>query len=275
MIAFGPIPQSITVAREAAKPGSVHCEFLRSMLKRVRIDPKATISGWPTLTVRGILRSLRGRSPWTLPDLEAAAELPPGGGRRLVKVLRTEGYIERSGRVAWDLAQAGIRYSVATAAKPVTRATAEQALAQFLDRVQRVDEDPYFLAKAIRVVLYGSMLKPDVQRLSDVDLAVQLVPKEADPERAQVLNKERVEDLAARGHEFRNILEVAHCWYRETFKFLQSRSRVVSLADYDVEKSFILAVPHQFIIGTPEQIPADEPTTPRPARKRRPRGVPF
>ena len=49
--------------------------------------------------------------------------------------------------------------------------TAEKALAQFLERVTRVNEDPYFLAKATRVVLFGSMLKPEVERLSDVDLA--------------------------------------------------------------------------------------------------------
>ena len=246
------------------------------MLKRMRIDPKGTTSGWPTLTVRGILRRLRCRSPLTLPDLEVAADLPLGGGRRLVKVLRAEGFIEPRGRGAWDLTQAGIRYSVATAAKPVTRATAEQALAQFLDRVRRVDQDPYFLAKAIRVVLYGSMLRPDVQLLSDVDLAVQLAPKEADPERAQELNQARVEEFAARGHAFRDILEVAHCWRRETFRFLKGRSRVISLADYAVEKSFLLAVPHQFLIGAPEQVPAEGPAMPTPPpRKRRPRGVPF
>ena len=202
--------------------------------------------------------------------------MPTGGGRRLAEVMRDEGFVEPSGRGGWRLTQAGVTFSVATAAKPVTRATAEQALAQFLDRVRRAGQDPYFLAKPIRVVLYGSMLKRDVQRLSDVDLAVELVPKEADPARAQVLNQERVEELAARGHEFRNILEVGHCWHRETFKFLKSRSRVISLADYAVEKSFILAVPHQFLIGTPEQTQASEPATPAPAaRKRRPRGVPF
>lgn len=246
------------------------------MLKRMRIDPKGMIAGWPTLTVRGVLRSLRGQSVWTLPELEAAAELPAGSVRCLVKALRDQGFVEPSGRAGWGLTQAGVRFSVATAAKPITRATADQALAQFLDRVRRADQDPYFMAKPIRVVLYGSMLKPDVERLSDVDLAVQLVPKEADRERAQLLNQERVEELAARGHEFRSILDVGHCWHWETFKFLKSRSRVISLADYAVEKSFVLAVPHQFLIGAPEQTQAHESTTPAPApRKRRPRGAPF
>jgi hypothetical protein len=40
--------------------------------------------------------------------------------------------------------------SSATAAKPVTRATAERALSQFLERVTQVNQNPYFL-----VVLFG------------------------------------------------------------------------------------------------------------------------
>jgi hypothetical protein len=38
---------------------------------------------------------------------------------------------------------------------------------------------------------------------------------------------------------------------------------VISLADYSVEKSFVLAVPHRFLIGEPESIAA--PAAPRPA----------
>jgi len=51
---------------------------------------------------------------------------------------------------------------------------------------------------------------------------------------------------------------------------------VIALADYAAEKSFILAVPHQMLIGTPGQISAENPATPTPSlRSRRPRGSPF
>lgn len=247
-----------------------------SMLKRMRIDPKATISGWPTLTLRKVLRRLRGRLSWSLPDLEAVAELPAGKGRTLAQVLRAEGLVEGSGPGVWNLTQAGVTFSAATAAAPVTRATAEKALAEFLDRVRRVDQDPCFLAKVTRLVLFGSMLKPEVQRLSDVDLAVELTAKEADYERAQVLNRQRAEELASRGHQFRSFLEVEHCWHRETFKFLKGRSRVIALADYTVEKAFILAVPHRVLLGEAEQNPAEKPAAlVLSLRRRRPRGVPF
>src|SRR5438874_11447775 len=110
------------------------------MLEEMRIDPKATISGWPTLTMRKVLRCLRGQLSWSLQNLEAAAELPAGKGGDLAQVLRAEGLVEETGRGVWNLTQAGVTFSAATAAAPVTRATAERALAQFLARVKRVDQ---------------------------------------------------------------------------------------------------------------------------------------
>jgi hypothetical protein len=110
----------------------------------MRIDPNGTISGSPALVVRKTLRYLRGWNQWEVADLEAAAALAPGTGNDLVEALRTEGLIEAFGTGAWTVTQAGRTFSAATAAKPLKRATAEEALAQFLERVTQVNEDPYF-----------------------------------------------------------------------------------------------------------------------------------
>ena len=37
--------------------------------------------------------------------------------------------------------------------------------------MDRVNWDPYFLGKAVRVVLFGSMLKPEVMRVSTLRCA--------------------------------------------------------------------------------------------------------
>ena len=75
----------------------------------------------------------------------------------------------------------------------------------------QVNGDHYFLGKVTRVVLFGSMLKPEIERLSDVDLAVEIATKETDFDCARAKNIERVEDLAAQGHRFRNLLEQECC----------------------------------------------------------------
>jgi hypothetical protein len=91
---------------------------------------------------------------------------------------------------------------------------------------------------------------------------------------ASLKNRQRAEELADQGRGFRNSLEWAAVWYLEAFRYLKGGSRVISLAHYSVEKPFVLAVPHRFLIGEPEQITA--PIAPRPVpRQRRPRGCPF
>ena len=108
-------------------------------------------------------------------------------------------------------------------------------------------------------------------------MAVEVASKEADFDRARVKNCERVEELATRGHRFRNFLEQEVCWYWEVFRFLKGQSRVIALADYSVEKTFVLTVPHRFLIGQSEQIAVQTaPRTSAPrAPKRRPRDSPF
>jgi predicted nucleotidyltransferase len=243
----------------------------------MQIDPKGTVAGWPALLVRRTLRTLRTCLPWGLGELESAASVAAGEGRALIKALMAEGLIERHGRGAWKLTQAGQTLSSATAAKRVTRAAAQKALRQFLGRVEQVNNDPYFLGKVTKVVLFGSMLKPEVERLSEVDLAVELAPKEKDFDRARVKNYEHVEELAAQGHRFGNFLEREGCWYWEVFGFLKCRSRVIALADYSVEKTFVLTVPHRFLIGQPERLGVQSASSPPEsgARKRRPRDCPF
>ncbi len=221
----------------------------------MRIDPKGTVAGYPSLLVRRALRKLSTRVEWGLNEIESAAALEAGEGRRLIKGLLAEGLIEAAGRGKWTLNIAGQSLSSATAAKRVARATAEMALERFLNRVRRVNDDPYYLGKVTRVVLFGSMLRAEVERLSDVDLAVDLAPKEPDFERARIKNYARVEEHSRQGHRVGNFLKQEGCWYWETFGFLKGQDRVISLADYSHEKEFILTVPHRILVGESVPVP--------------------
>lgn len=242
----------------------------------MHIDPSGTIGGYPALYVREVLRKLQVRLRWGVEDLESAAALEPSHGRALIKGLRAEGLVEAVGRGRWAITQAGQTLSSASAAQPVTRTTAERALADFLNRVSEVNRDPYFLAKVSRVVLFGSMLRPEVQRLSDVDLAIELVPKEEDGKRARLLNQKRAEELAKKGESFRKFMSWERCWFWETRRYLKARSRVIALADYKVEKSFVLTVPRRFLLGEVEEWSPEPAVEPRRQRlPRRSLGCPF
>ena len=190
----------------------------------MHVDSNATVAGYPVLLVRQALRKLRNIDTWTSGMLEAAAGLPPGVGQELARALAAQGLIRKLQKDAWTICQAGITFTVATAAKRLTRATAERALATFMERVARVNSDPYFLGQVTRVALFGSMLNPDTDRPSDVDLAVQIIPKIADWESHIEKNNERVQELMTLGHHFRHTIEYAACWHLEVFRFLKGGS---------------------------------------------------
>jgi predicted nucleotidyltransferase len=241
----------------------------------VRVDPNASVAGYPVLLVRQALRKLRHIDIWNSGLLEAAAGLRAGAGRELAKALADRGLIRKLQKDTWTITTAGMTFTAATAAKRLKRATAERALAAFLERVARVNTDPYFLGRVTRVALFGSMLSPDTGRPSDIDVAVEIVPKIADWDSHIAKNNDRAQELIMLGHRFRHSIEYAVCWQLEVFRFLKGRSRAISLADYTVEKRLVLAAPHRMLLGDDEPAPPSSEDSRVPHLRRRSRDCPF
>ena len=179
----------------------------RSILHQMQVDPNASVGGYPVLLVRQALRKLRHMDRWSSDLLEAAAGLPVGAGRELAGSLAGLGLMQQLQKHGWTITPAGMTFTAATAAKRLKRATAERALAAFLERVARVNTDPYLLGRVTRVVLFGSMLNPDTDRPSDIDLAVEIVPKTADWDTHIEKNNDRAQELILLGHRFRHSIE--------------------------------------------------------------------
>jgi predicted nucleotidyltransferase len=110
-----------------------------------------------------------------------------------------------------------------------------------------------FLAKVTKVIVFGSFLRPDVDRLGDIDVAIELQPKELDKEKLRKATQRRVAELATQGRRFGGFLEREAWWRTEAFRFLKGRSRAISLHDYGGEKKLIDAVPHQLIVPDPQK----------------------
>ena len=232
---------------------------------QMRVDPNSTVAGYPVLLVRQALRKLRQIDQWDASTLAVAAGLPAAAGLELAKALASEGLIRNVQKDAWTVCQDGMTLTAATAGKRLTRSTADRQLAAFMDRVARVNSDPYFLGRVTRVALFGSMLNRDIDRPSDIDLAVEIMPKIADWDSHTERNNERVQELMARGHRFRHTIEYAACWQLEVFRFLKSRSRAISLADYKIEKRLVLSVAHRMLLGDDE--PASLPDEEAPGKR--------
>ncbi len=140
------------------------------------------------------------------------------------------GYIDTApGKTGWwETTLKGSSLALASAARPVRRAVAEQKLEEFLGRVHEVNGNPYFLYRVRRVLLFGSLLTGS-ERVNDVDLALDLVPKEEDAEKRMALEEERVAAAREAGRQFANYVAELFWPLSEVMLFLKARSRTLSL----------------------------------------------
>src|SRR5579862_2303371 len=142
---------------------------------KVRIEPNSLVGGFPALTIRKLVRRLNNLQFWSAETVRVILRTEGGTAEAIVGALleaglaATQPELGVDGYHATPLAQA---FGSATAAKPITRRTADRALSQLIERIDQVNRDESFLAKVTKVVVLGSYLRADVDRLSDVDVAV-------------------------------------------------------------------------------------------------------
>lgn len=201
----------------------------------MRIDARSRICGQPALAVRDLLRRV-GDASCTVAYVAEWMALSDDDARALVAALERAGYVEEcpdhKERGRWWTTNEGRALALATAAKPLRRATAEAKIKEFLERVYEVNRSLEFAYKVKRVILFGSMLTP-AERVGDVDLAVELVPRETDSKRWARLREQRISEALARGRRLPTIVDQV-CWPEtEVIKFLKSRTRAISLHTTD------------------------------------------
>lgn len=200
----------------------------------MRIDPTKKIGGQSPLLVRKLLHYYAGDGPWSLTSAKAAMGVSAFAARKVVEELERLEYIvevphpDKPKVKRWKNTELGNQFAVAPASKPVTRETAEKRLAEFLERVKAVCDDPYYLYRVGRVTLFGSILS-DKSLLGDVDIAIQLIHKEPDKSKAEELDKERRQKASREGRRFSNYVDYLAWPKVEIFLFLKARSRVLSL----------------------------------------------
>jgi predicted nucleotidyltransferase len=191
----------------------------------MRINSKDKLGGQPILDARQMLRK---RDYWTVPLAAWFLRVSKPRAKRFMQALEAEGYVQPGqppdGEPCWFITQKGSTLACATAARPLLRATAEKQLAEFLKRVEEVRDNPWFLYRVAKAYVFGSYLS-DADTLGDIDIAVELVPKEKDPEEQKSREWEKLVEVMDQGKEL-NIVE-QRFWSRlEVERHLKFRSRI-------------------------------------------------
>jgi len=197
------------------------------------VDPKGEIGGVPAVQVRDFLRR---EEEWRPDYLRSHFGLAPSGAETLTAELLRLGYVEiqesHDGSRYHHKTQLGRRFSLASAARPLTRKTAEGKLAAFIERVRALNANDYYLYRVRTARVFGSYLT-ERDRINDIDVAVELVPRESDQDRWWAAHHARSDEACRKGRQFSNTTEYMYWPRQEVLLYLKNRSRAISLHDDD------------------------------------------
>jgi len=215
----------------------------------MKIDSNDTILGVPILMVRALLkRSMSYGGAISERLARQTLKLGAERTREILDELVRQGCFEAGennlGEPYWQNTLKGNTLAMATAARLVKRETADWALAEFLTRVLEVNRNPDYLFKVTRVVLFGSYLE-DTQRVDFVELAIETASKIDNPDQREALYLQRRQ---ASQRNFKDFMEYLGWPLIEVWRFLKSRSRVISLYDYRSEEKYLGTVKSRQVV---------------------------
>ncbi|MBX2840492.1 MAG: nucleotidyltransferase domain-containing protein [Flammeovirgaceae bacterium] len=204
----------------------------------MNIDSKQKLFGFPTLTIRNLLRKI-SQTDRTIESIADIVNTDIPDATKLVNNLISENYIisiSRKSKTYFQTTIKGNSYAMATASKPIKRTTAKKLLEGFLERVHQVNSDDYYLYRVMKVMLFGSYLS-NKETISDIDIAILLEHKHKIKEFTK-LDLERAHQAKLKGRRFNNFVE-EYAWAREeVLLFLKNRKRSISIHIYDVDGIF-------------------------------------
>lgn len=203
----------------------------------MQIDPKATINGYPLLSIRDLLRRHGDRLTAQNVRVFLSKHLPMSTtqAQELIARLEQEKRIEPRGDSKsssyWSCTDAGRQLAHARASKPIKRATAERLLQGLLARAQEINDDNGFLYRITRIAVFGSYLT-ETEELGDIDFAIQLNRRIADPALFRKLCEQRIHEAQENGWQARNMVEEVSSRELEIYKVLRGRKQAISIHPY-------------------------------------------
>ena len=191
----------------------------------MKLNTSDIAHGIPTLLLRRALRANQ-HGNHTTSGFAQLLKLEPTLARSVLAKLSDAGLLTEDARSgAWENTLQGNAFANATAAKKITRATAQKALAELLSRASAINLDPKFAYIVKRISVFGSYLTNATQ-VSDVDVFIELRKRFEDPKRQRDLEDQVERRIPATGSPVQNIYRAE----REIWKALKGGSRALQIA---------------------------------------------
>jgi len=196
----------------------------------MQIDSRRTIGGISVLQLRRFFRHVVAHHhdsfdrEWLLSYLK----LSEPQADRLLEALASQSFI------SFDSSQQRLQYQLtepahglvrSSAAKRISRETAQDALEGLMSRVKEINSSPKYLYSICSVVVFGSYLN-HTGRVGDVDVAIELSSRIEEPSRRPEAHLRYARES---GRQFGNFTDQLYWAESEIYQVLKARRRTISI----------------------------------------------
>jgi predicted nucleotidyltransferase len=154
--------------------------------------------------------------------------------RKLINQLHALGYVKPSSAYdgSWEVTIIGWEFALASAAKPINRATADRLIKEIIDRAQTVNADNKYLYKITKIHVFGSYLSGNT-KVEDIKLVINIEQKEPDNRRLAELMMEKFKEALEAGRSFDSFAAGFFWAVDEIYMFLKHRSSAIQIIRTD------------------------------------------
>lgn len=213
----------------------------------IYLTPETKLYGQPARPVRDFLREAIGMRVFEANDLRGWLEISLDEANAMVKGMLSDELIVHELPVddsvqRYRLTPKGTRRAMSTMMQPLTRAAADQLLADLLVRAADSAWQRPFVLRITKVALFGDMLG-NADMISDVDLAVE-VASPYEMKAYTEAQRQRFEHAKRGGESFTSALALFVWPYIKVADYLRDGSRHVRIRTfsemYELECAFKL-----------------------------------
>jgi predicted nucleotidyltransferase len=197
----------------------------------MRISRNQKINNTPILKIRDFFTNLQRcrTDTFTLEGFCNFFEIHNLEANSLLMELTEQGFIEKSSSDCYKITLKGAALRNARCVPPINKVKADKIVNDFMQRVEEINNNDYYLYRVSKVLLFGSYINKDAVDFGDIDIAFELERKIKDAGEYEKLNEEFIEKAKDKGKYFSSFID--ELFYSETVVLmkLKNRNRYISL----------------------------------------------
>lgn len=168
----------------------------------MRLTRKQTICDIPILKIRDYFDHIRPAliSPEMISE---QFDLNKEKTKELIDALLSEGYIEAAKKKRkYQLTIKGQALCVARYTNPLNKEKADKLFKKFMERVEEINSNEFYLYRVSKIVLFGSYIDPEKTDYSDIDIAFELSRKAKSHEEFMEMDEQKIKEVELAGKSF-------------------------------------------------------------------------